>query len=218
MRQVSTGGSKMGPARNELYWLCQADSWTNDVKAVDELTDLAAWQKLKGLANTRLDLARTERLDRLIARLFGAEPPKGLQPKPIRLALLGSCTLDHLVPGIRVGCLRRNIWTASYVGPYGQYRQELLDKSSGLHAFSPDVILFAFDACHLTGDLSRASNQAEADKILAQQVEQILELWEIARTHFGATSSNRAYCRRYLGSLETMKTVCLRRRGNLLIA
>ena len=176
----------MGPARNELYWLCQADSWTNDVKAVDELTGLAAWQKLKGLANTRLDLARTERLDRLIARLFGAEPPKGLQPKPIRLALLGSCTLDHLVPGIRVGCLRRNIWTATYVGPYGQYRQELLDKSSGLHAFSPDVILFAFDACHLTGDLSPASNQAEADKILAQQVEQILELWEIARTHFGA--------------------------------
>ena len=176
----------MGPAQNELYWLCQADSWTNDVKAVDELTGLAAWQKLKGLANTRLDLARTERLDRLIARLFGTEPPKGLQPKPIRLALLGSCTLDHLVSGIRVGCLRRNIWTATYVGPYGQYRQELLDKSSGLHAFSPDVILFAFDACHLTGDLSRASDQAEADKILAQQVEQILELWEIARTHFGA--------------------------------
>jgi FkbH-like protein len=68
----------------------------------------------------------------------------------VRIALLGSSTLSHLVSGIRVGCLRRGLVAEIYEGRYGSYRQELADPGSALHAFRPQVLLLALDARHLT--------------------------------------------------------------------
>ena len=102
----------------------------------------------------------------------------------MRLAVLGSSTLTHLLPAIRVGGLRRNIWIETYEGEYGQYRQELTDPASPLHAFRPNAVLLAFDAHHLTAGATAGLDAAGADAALAEVQAQIRESWRLARTAF----------------------------------
>src|SRR3546814_20149636 len=71
---------------------------------------------------------------------------------------LGSNTLDHLVPGIAIGALRRGLLCEIDVAPYGQWRQQILDPASALYAASPDAVLLALDhASLLPEQLGRAS-------------------------------------------------------------
>lgn len=135
----------------ELDWLPIVDaSW--DARLA--LARTLPWDEAKpifvGLANTRLDFARTVKLDRVVSRARqAAGDPR--DAASIRLAVLGSSTLAHLLPGIRIAGLRRSLVVECYEGDYGQYVQELADPGSGLHAFAPDVILLAFDARHVAG-------------------------------------------------------------------
>ena len=132
----------------------------------------------------RVDLLKANRLDRLVQSVF-PRPPKALSTKPIRLAVLGSSTVDHLLPGIRLARLRRNLWVETRVGDYGQYQQELLDPGSTLHDFAPDAILFAFDAAHLFGAADPAMTAAQAEAALERTAARISSLWRMARERFG---------------------------------
>jgi hypothetical protein len=51
------------------------------------------------------------------------------QPTTVRLALLGSSTVDNPIPGIRVAALRHGLSIRSWLGSYGQYRQDLCGPS-----------------------------------------------------------------------------------------
>ena len=134
----------------ELSWLPPIDGWSEAIKRPAALPSAAeAWRELQRLANSRIDFMETAKLDRVAQKLFlqhGA-PPAAVPP--IRLALLGSSTLKHLVPGIRVAGLRRGLWVEVFEGEYGQYRHELMDSASALHAFRADVVLLALDSYHL---------------------------------------------------------------------
>ncbi|MBV9248485.1 MAG: hypothetical protein JO227_04470 [Acetobacteraceae bacterium] len=66
------------------------------------------------LANARLNFILTNSLDQAVRRAFHERPPQ-VATKPVRLAVLDSCTLTHLLPGIRVMGLRRGIWIDTYV-------------------------------------------------------------------------------------------------------
>jgi FkbH-like protein len=63
-----------------------------------------------------------------------------------RVALLGSFTLDPFVPVLRVEAARAGLWLDTYVAPYGQYLAELIDPSSGLYGFRPNLTFLAIDA------------------------------------------------------------------------
>ena len=87
----------------DLYWLPQVEGWPQRLKALDRLeAGSVAWSELVALANTRMDFVRTGRLDHSLQRLFATEPPTGLDTKPVRLAILGSSTVTHLLPSLRV--------------------------------------------------------------------------------------------------------------------
>ena len=169
-----------------LYWLPPAEDWAARIGAIERLQpDDEAWQALVGLANTRLDLLRTERLDRALRRLFGAAPPPGLQTSPVRLALLGSSTTAHLAPAIRVGALRRGLWATIHEPHYGQYRLALADDGSALHAFRPNAVLFALDARHLVAGADATLDAAQAAAEVDAVAGQLTGLWTRARTAFG---------------------------------
>ena len=74
--------------------------------------------------------------------------PDGSVPDRLRarVALLGSFTLDPFVPVLRVEAARAGLWLDVYVAPYGQYLSELIDPSSGLYRFRPNVTFVAVDA------------------------------------------------------------------------
>ncbi|MGH7720391.1 MAG: HAD-IIIC family phosphatase, partial [Gemmatimonadaceae bacterium] len=65
-----------------------------------------------------------------------------------RVALVGSYTLDPLLPFLRVAGARAGLWVDTYVAPYGQYAQELVRPDSGLYAFRPHAtfVLIGGDA------------------------------------------------------------------------
>jgi FkbH-like protein len=119
----------------------------------------------------------TAKLDRVAGELY--EPGILLdRTAPVRLALLGSSTLTHLKPGIRVGALRRGFHVDIFEGPYGMYHQLLADRSSELYAFQPDVVLLSLDAHHIT-----AGETAFAEDMLNR----VRSCWQLARHELGAT-------------------------------
>ena len=170
----------------DLYWLPPVEDWSARIGAVERLApgDAGAWEMLVALANTRFDFLRAGRLDRALARLFGDAPPPGLATRPVRLAVLGSSTLDHLLAPIRVAALRRGLWVTTYQPDYGQYLQELTDRASALHAFAPDAILFAFDAHHLLRRADPALDEAGAQAALDDTLAELRGLWGTARDAF----------------------------------
>jgi FkbH-like protein len=169
--------------RPELRWLPEAKEFSQRLKALEQSShpdSAAKWQALVSLANLRLDLLRTERLDSVLQREFSA-PPRHLQTKSVRLAVLGSSTTSHLLPSIRVAALRRNIHVTVHEGEYGQYLQELSDTGSDLHRFGADVILLAFDARHVTGWLDANATVRAADEALAALRDRAKRCWTYCR-------------------------------------
>ena len=115
---------------------------------------------------------------------FVTQPPEHLATKPIRLALLGSCTLSHLHSAIRVAGMRRGLWIETYESDYGQYLQELEDPASALHEFKPNAILLVLDAYHLTSGVTAGLDQAGADACLTDVTDRIGHVWQLAREAF----------------------------------
>lgn len=68
---------------------------------------------------------------------------------PLRIAIAASFTADLLLPYIQVEAARLGFRAVTYLAPYNQIDQELLETASPLKVFAPDVV---FVAAHL-GDL-----------------------------------------------------------------
>ena len=163
-------------------WLPMAQDVRSRLRAFP--TDVeAACNEAMALANTRLDFSLTNALDGVIRKAFPACPAP-LANQAIRLALLGSCTLAHLQPAIRVGAIRRGMWVDIYEANYGQYLHELADPHSGLHGFHPTAILIALDAHHLAAGISSAMDAEAAGAALVDVKGRIREAWTLARKAF----------------------------------
>ncbi len=135
----------------QLPWLPENPNWAAGLDRARQSEPTIAIKEIAALANCRIDFIQTARLDRALQQIPYPVRASASLATPIRLAILGSSTLSHLIPGIRIGALRRGIHVDIYEAPYGMYRQELADPAAGLHAFKPDVVLLALDAYHLAG-------------------------------------------------------------------
>ena len=166
----------------DLHWLRTLPDWRPRLRALGS-APAKAWDEAVALANGRINFVLTNALDDAVSRAFPARPA-GLATKPVRLAVLGSSTLTHLLPAIRVAGLRRGIWVDIYEADYGQYLQELSDAESGLHRFKPTAVLLALDAYHLTAGVTAGMDGATADAALEDAKAHIRETWKLARDAF----------------------------------
>jgi FkbH-like protein len=171
---------------SDLDWLPEQPEWKEALAAAraqpisshSELAD--ALRRFRALANARLDLALTAKLDRAVESCLLRAGAEDIRPRGftrVRLAVLGSSTLGHLVAGIRVAGLRRGLLIEVYHAPYGTWRQELADRGSGLHAFLPDVLLLALDA--------RAVADGEQIAGPGSTLQTLRQAWQTARESFG---------------------------------
>ena len=127
------------------------------------------WPRIVALAAHQLDYMEIGLLDRYAgAALAERFEPAGVQR--IRLAWLGSSTLDHLLPSTRIAGLRRGLLVDSYLAPYGQYRQELADPASGLAAFQPHVVLLSLDPEHAAVEAPLDASDADVEAQVQHQV------------------------------------------------
>jgi FkbH-like protein len=145
---------------------------------------------LAGLARSARGLVETIQLDKALARSAAGEI-EGFAS--VRLAILSSNTIEHLLPGIRIAGLRHRLRFDVFAGAFGQYRQELLDPKSPLFKFRPDLILLSLGARQVVSGVPIDATMDEADEALARAVEELRGLWRHARSVFKASVIQQTY-------------------------
>lgn len=138
---------------------------------------------LARLARSDLNFVETIQLGSELARI-ATEAIEGYGQ--LRLAILSTSTVDHLLPAIRIAGLRRNLQIQAYPGAFGQYRQEVLDPASPLRDFRPGVILFSLTARQAISGVPLAAPAEVVDRALSRAVDEIRELWRGASRIFGS--------------------------------
>jgi FkbH-like protein len=161
----------------DLNWLPVNDEWKKELASLKSSSG-DCWCALQALTKCRMDFLQTAKLDREAQRLYAAGRVQA--GDAIRVALLGSSTLKHLVPGIRVAGMRRGLWVEVLEGGYGQYFQELIgdDAESELAQFRPEFVVLALDAEHLLELMQEGVHSA---------VERAMTCWRQAKRRFSAT-------------------------------
>ena len=74
-----------------------------------------------------------------------------------------------------------------HIGPYGQYRQDLLDPQSSLHQFAPQFVLFSITAKDTLARVPLAATTAEVDETIARSIDELRLLWRKGRENVNAT-------------------------------
>lgn len=175
---------------DQLLWLAEHPNLSEAIgeakREIDPLARLVATTRLAGF---RRDFTLTMRLDRLANEglqvvTSNEAPVAGL--RPLRIALLASHTVDHLLPAIRVAGLQRNLALKVHVAPYGMYRQALLKDDAELAGFAPQLIVLALDACDAPLQLPLEASAEEAEAAVNARVEELRLLWRRARERYAA--------------------------------
>src|SRR5918992_898210 len=65
--------------------------------------------------------------------------------KKIKVAILNSFTINGLEEALRVKCAERKINCVTYLSAYGQYNQDILNPTSQLYEFSPEITFMIID-------------------------------------------------------------------------
>ncbi|MBD8824920.1 HAD-IIIC family phosphatase [Pseudomonas sp. CFBP 13602] len=175
----------------QLAWLAQHPDLGAAISHAKSLSDpLARLHETARLAAYRRDFTQTLRLDRLAQQGIELLVGEGEQSVPgftaLRMAVLASHTVDHLLPGIRVAALQRQVGVSVYLAPYGQYRQALLGDDPALKAFAPQVILLALDAMDSPPSCALHASAEEAENAVQARVEELRLLWRQARARYAA--------------------------------
>jgi len=171
-----------------LYWLPQHPDASGALKQIKSLP-LGPEQQLSALRQlTRhdLDFVQIGQIDRRLREI-----QKKLHGIPagwtiLKLAILASSTIDHLLPSIRAAALRWGILLDCYIGPYNQYRQELLTPTSDLFAFKPDVVLLLIDAQEASVSFAPSFSREDAQRFVQSRLEEWIRYWTIVKDQLGA--------------------------------
>ncbi len=175
----------------QLAWLAQHPDLGAAISHAKSLSDpLERLRETARLAAYRRDFTQTLRLDRLAQRGIELLAGEGEQAVPgftaLRMAVLASHTVDHLLPAIRVAALQREVGVSVYLAPYGQYRQALLADDPALKAFAPQVILLALDSMDSPPRCALHASAEEAENAVQARVEELRLLWRQARARYAA--------------------------------
>jgi FkbH-like protein len=101
----------------------------------------------------------------------------------VKLAILGSATLEPLLDVLVVDAAAADVRIDSYLGGYGTFQQEILDGASGLHYFRPDMTLLVVEP-----EALGLSPQADpATGAPGRAVEQVLALAEVFKSTVSGT-------------------------------
>ncbi len=127
-----------------LAWLpSPPDDFNDQVAGLSESSSQFA-DKIRQLASYALTESQMRRLAKRFdaARSAGAELGELV---PLRLAVISNATTDYFPPVLVASALRHGLSLEVYLAPYAQTMQEVLNVSSQLYEFQPDVVLCALD-------------------------------------------------------------------------
>jgi FkbH-like protein len=102
--------------------------------------------------------------------------------KTIKIAILSSFTITGITEIIRVKCAETEINCITYLSPYNQYSQQILDTNSDLYKFNPDITFLILDNRSILRELfynPYTISKNERKKIIEGKIKEINKLVEI---------------------------------------
>lgn len=170
----------------QLTWLASHPDLSGAIGQAKRIEDsLQRLLEAVRLAAFQRDFTLTARLDKLAAAGI-EEHAAAARLTPLRVALLASHTVDHLLPAIRVAGLQRRMALSLHAAPYGMYRQALLTDDPALSAFAPQLIVLALDARDAPLQLPLQASQEQVDTAIDERIEELRLLWRRARERYAA--------------------------------
>lgn len=158
----------------------------------------AEWAAVRALAEAGeavaafrqlVELSRPEDefpVQRKHARLFARLPRQDLNLRPIKVALLAGSTTNHFAEILALWLGFQGFSAEIYQAPFGQTVQEVLDPTSGLYTFAPDVV-WIFDTwrdVHL--DVVNGADRKAVNASIDQAVKSKAVLWEMLHRYSSA--------------------------------
>lgn len=114
-------------------------------------------------------------------RIFKALPPTARQGQPLKLAVLGGFTTHQLCDLLDLCLFGWGIDAEIYEADYDVFRQEILDPSSGLYDFAPDVVYLATHWRNLGHKPELSATAEEVEELLEAEVRDWMQLWRTAQ-------------------------------------
>lgn len=150
-----------------------------DVKRrIDQKEYTAALGALSALVTPESDFSIQTRA----AKLVRAIPAAALGLRPVRIAILASCTVDHFADVLKYWLTRDGFAAEIWIAPFGTITPTVLDADSGLHAFKPDLVwLFTTSRdVRLTADGSE-----EVRRSVEVELQHAAMLWSTVQARLG---------------------------------
>lgn len=146
----------------DLKQFDDAIAWV--LKVTDSAEQFLPWQSAAGLLNKIL------------------EHHQPSAKRTARLAVLGSYTTTQWLPMLRLAAFRQGVLLELYESDYGQFEQDVLNETSGLNSFKPELVVFAVHD-GATGLPAFADDPVSAVK---QEAARWTQLWRMVRQRSGA--------------------------------
>ena len=98
--------------------------------------------------------------------------------RPLRIAVLGSMSIQHFVSILRVFLKGAGIENEIYEGEYDGIAMDLLDESSAFYEFAPDMALILMDDRDIKSYPALLSSPEEVEAMVKKQTGYFFALWE----------------------------------------
>lgn len=138
-----------------------------------------AWAELLRAAEPGDDLPLQARYAQLAAQLTEVKAAA----QPLKVALVGSSTLDHFQEALRFWLLAEGFAAELFNAEFDTVRQTVLDPQSRLWAFAPDVVWLFTHHRDLRLEVPPGAAPAQVDRAVDAAVQQTQALWDAVRAH-----------------------------------
>jgi FkbH-like protein len=167
-----------------MKWLPEIENFRQFLQSASALGQSEErLQKLAWIAGHKLGFLETLQLDRALVATASAKA-EGFAH--LRVALIGSATLQQLESGIRVSGLRHGPRFEVRTGGYGQYRQEALLPTSFLYGFAPNIVLLSLTASDVLGNIPLTATDSQVEAALSNSIAELRNIWRSIRTSIKA--------------------------------
>ncbi len=99
-------------------------------------------------------------------------------PPAWRVAVLGDATTRSAVHALRCVLFQQQKVIEVYEAPYASYQQEILDPTSRLHHFRPDLTVLAINECEALRQLRPLCDAGEVEALIDSEARRWESLWQ----------------------------------------
>jgi FkbH-like protein len=111
-------------------------------------------------------------------RLFQSIPKDALNLTPIKLAIVGTSTLDHFANSLKLWLGLEGFDADIYLAPFGTLDQSILDPNSDLYGFNADIIWLFTNYRDIHANLPFGASTEFIEQTMKQAVFRFSSLWE----------------------------------------